>query len=186
MTPERDDDQLAFRPMAHEDLPHLRAWLEAPHVAEWWGSATETIDHVEAGFSERLDGDLQGAHWIVEADGRPVGFLQWHRLGDEPDWYPDVTIPAGVVGIDMAIGDPSLIGCGLGRRVLLEFTHHVVRARAPDSTEVWIDPNSRNERAMRAFRAAGFADTGIDLPDPRRPGEARRLMKLVWAGPTFR
>ncbi len=88
--------------------------------------------------------------------------------------------------MDLAIGDPKLINQGLGRRVVLEFAHHVLRPAVPESPEVWIDPNPRNLRAMRAYQAAGFVDTGVDLPDLENPGEVRRLMRMAWAGPTFR
>jgi RimJ/RimL family protein N-acetyltransferase len=27
----------AFRPMSEQDLPRVRRWLSAPHVAQWWG-----------------------------------------------------------------------------------------------------------------------------------------------------
>ena len=87
---------------------------------------------------------------------------------------------------DLALGDPDSVGRGVGRRALLEFVHHVVRPAVPDATEVWIDPDPRNERAVRSYRAVGFVDTGIDLPDPERPGATRRLMKLTFPGPAFR
>jgi RimJ/RimL family protein N-acetyltransferase len=69
---------------------------------------------------------------------------------------------------------------------VLEFVHHVLRTTMPECPEVWIDPDPRNVRAVRAYEAAGFIDTGIDLPDLEHPDQVRRLMKMSWAGPTFR
>lgn len=180
------DEQLSFRPMGRDDLPHLFAWIAEPHVAEWWDDAGETIEAVEARYAERVDGAHHVVPWIMEVEGAPVGFVQWYRVEDEAEWYPGVEIPPGTVAVDIAIGDPDHVGRGLGRRLLLEFVHHVLRPSAPDSTEVWIDPSPRNERAIRCYRAAGFVDTGLDLPDPDHPGEVRRLMRMAWAGPTFR
>jgi RimJ/RimL family protein N-acetyltransferase len=182
----RDEELLAFRPMARDDLPRLRRWLAEPHVAEWWDTGAGTIEAVEANDGDRVGRTHPVQPWIVELGGRPVGFVQWYRVEDEAAWYPGVEIPAGTVALDLAIGDPDLVGKGLGRRVVLEFVHHVLRPLAPESTEVWIDPNPRNERAVRAYRAVGFADTGIDLPDPDDATQVRRLMRLRWAGPTFR
>ena len=172
--------------MLREDLPQLQAWLAEPHVAEWWDDASETIEGVEAKYAERTDGDHHVVPWIMEVEGKPVGFVQWYRVEDEAEWYPGVDIPPGTVALDMAIGDPAYLDQGHGRRLLLEFAHHVLRAAAPDSLEVWIDPDPRNERAVRSYRAAGFVDTGIDLPDPDHPGRVRRLMRMTWAGPAFR
>lgn len=186
MTPDRSDDQLSFRPMGREDLPLLQAWLAQPHVAEWWEDAPETIEAVEAKYTERIEGADHVAPWVMEIEAKPIGFVQWYRVEDEAEWFPGVEIPPGTVAIDLAIGDPDYIGRGHGRRLVLEFVHHVVRPAVPESPEVWIDPNPRNERAMRAYQAAGFVDTGIDLPDLDDPGEVRRLMRLTWAGPTFR
>ena len=180
------DDQLSFRPMGRDDLPRLFGWIAEAHVAEWWLDGNETIEAVEARYSERVDGAHHVTPWIMEIEGVPVGFVQWYRVADEAEWFPGLTIPTGTVAVDIAIGDPEYVGKGHGRRLLLEFVHHVLRAAAPDSPEVWIDPNPRNERAVRAFRAAGFADTGLDLPDPQHPGEVRRLMRMTWPGPTFR
>jgi aminoglycoside 6'-N-acetyltransferase len=186
MAPPADDDLLAFRPMARADLPQLRRWLAEPHVAEWWDSGEETVEGVEAAAGERVGRAHPVRPWIVEVGGQAVGFLQWYRVEDELDWFPGVEIPPGTVAMDLAIGDPQRIGRGLGRRIVLEFVHHVLRAAAPDSPEVWIDPNPRNERAVRCYRAVGFTDTGVDLPDLDDPTEVRRLMRLAWAGPTFR
>ena len=122
----------------------------------------------------------------MEIEGHAVGFAQWYRVEDEAEWYPGLAIPPGTVALDVAIGDPDYVDQGHGRRLVLEFVHHVLRAAAPDCPEVWIDPNPRNERAVRAYKAAGFTDTGIDLPDLDHPGQDRRLMKMSWAGPTFR
>ena len=186
MTPARDEDLLAFRPMVREDLPLLREWLSRPHVAEWWDTGAETVAAVEARDGGRIGRTHPVQPWIFEVGGTAVGFIQWYRVEDEAAWYPGIEIPPHTVAMDLAIGDPQLIGKGLGRRVVLEFAHHVLRSLVPDSTEVWIDPNPRNERAVRAYRAAGFVDTGIDLPDLDDPLQVRRLLRMTWAGPTFR
>lgn len=191
MTHRTHEPQLSFRPMGRNDLPLLQRWLAQPHVSEWWDDAAETIEAVEARDGERIDGErIDGEHhvvpWIMELDSEPVGFIQWYRVADEAEWFPDLEIPPGTIAVDLAIGEPDHVGVGHGRRLLLEFVHHVVRTANPDCPEVWIDPNPRNQRAVRAYRAAGFVDTGIDLPDPDAPGEVRRLMRLRWAGPPFR
>jgi RimJ/RimL family protein N-acetyltransferase len=179
------DDEVSFRSMTLEDLPLLHTWLAAPHVAAWWGEP-EPYDAMEAKYRPRIAGTDPVAMWVMEIGGQPVGFLQWYRVADAAEWFPGVEIPPGTLGVDLAIGDVERVGSGHGRRLLLEFCHHVLRSLEPDCPEVWIDPNPRNERARRAFAAAGFRDTGVDLPDPDHPGELRRLMRMAWPGPPLR
>lgn len=181
-----DDDLISFRPMGRDDLPQLGAWLEQPHVAEWWGDppdASETVAAVEAKYLPRIQGEHHVSPWIMEVDGRAVGFIQWYLVRDDPDWWPGVDVPADTAAVDLAIGDGDLLGKGHGRRLLVEFIHHVLRHDAPEVRQVWIDPNPRNERACRSYLAAGFRDTGIVLPDPDQPGERRRLMRLLLSEP---
>lgn len=186
MSLDRPDSTLAFRPMVRNDLPLLQEWLEQPHVARWWDDAEETFEVARERHGPGAITLGPVNPWIFEVDGRPVGFVQWYFVEVHDEWFPGLEIRPRTVGLDLAIGDPTEVGRGLGRRVLLEFIHHVLRAAVPDTPEVWVDPDPANERAMRAYRAAGFVDSGIDLPDPTRPGAVRRLMRLSWAGPTFR
>lgn len=189
MTAAASDELLSFRPMTRDDLGQLQTWLEQPHVAEWWGDppdASETIAAVEAKYLPRIEGDHHVSPWIMEVDGQPVGFIQWYRVIDDPEYFPGLAVPPETTAIDLAIGDPDLLGQGYGRRLLLEFVHHVLRREAPDTRQVWIDPDVRNDRARRAYRGAGFHDTGIDLPDPEQPGQQRRLLRMVLADPIAR
>jgi aminoglycoside 6'-N-acetyltransferase len=186
MTPTPAEAQLSFRPMALDDLPLFQRWMAEPHVARWWNGGAETAEAVEAKYLERVSGDHHVTPWIAEADGTPFGFVQWYRVADEAEWFPDMEIPEATPAIDLAIGEPEFLGRGLGKRMVLEFLHHVLRPAAPDCTEVWIDPDPTNERAVRTYAAAGFHDTGVDLPNPDNPTAVRRLMRMTWAGPTFR
>lgn len=185
MSASKTEGQLSFRPMRPADLAQLDAWLAEPHVAEWWPDADDTVAAVAS--PDRLATDGQPLEvWVMEVDGEQVGFVQWYPVVADDQWWPGLAVPANTVGIDITIGDPERVGKGLGRRLLLEFIHHVVRPSAPEATEVWIDPDVRNERARRSYAAVGFADTGIVLPDPEQPGAQRRFMKLTFPGPAFR
>lgn len=173
------DPDLRFRPMAVADLPLLRHWLAQPHVAEWWDDAEEVVDAVEHPDDPQLPGPPVHP-WIMEVDGHDVGFLQWYRV-EADEYYPDLDIPLDTVGIDLSIGEAEQLGRGIGRRVLPAFIAEVVLAAVPVCREVWIDPDTTNERARRAYAAAGFVDSGIDLPDPDSddPARRRRLMRMA-------
>jgi len=115
---------------------------------------------------------------IAELDMRPVGWLQWYRLGDEPAYAPGLDLDPAAVGIDMSIGEPDLVGHGLGRRLLRSLIDQVVPSAAGSPPEIFIDPDPANHRAIRCYRAVGFVPTGHVLADPEHPGGQRLLMRL--------
>jgi len=160
--------------MTVADLDDLHRWLAEPHVAEWWDEADEIFDAVLHPGDPQIPGPPVSP-WVFDVDGRPAGFIQWYRV--ERDEYFPLDIPVETVGIDLSIGELDLVGIGIGRRVLPAFIAEVVLPAVPACTEIWIDPDLTNQRARRAYAAAGFVDTGTDLPDPDHPEGGRRLMR---------
>ena len=57
--------------------------------------------------------------------------------------------------MDLFLGEPDLVGRGLGALVLRRFAEDVVFART-DAVAVVSDPPSTNRRSVRAFEKAGF------------------------------
>ncbi len=62
-------------------------------------------------------------------------------------------LPSDTVGVDLSIGDPQRLGQGIGTAVLKAF---VQRLRGEGHTNIIIDPDPENQRAVRAYRSAGF------------------------------
>ncbi|CAN5668265.1 GNAT family N-acetyltransferase [soil metagenome] len=171
---------VGWRPYRREDARLLHAWLEEPHVAQWW----DGLERTEASTADEFDPDApdnRHLHQVIieltDADGTatPVGWLQWYLLDDEPTWGPGLVPPPHTVALDLLIGDANRIGRGIGPAVIRRIGAEVAR-QVPGCTELWIDPNPRNERAVRAYAGVGFRDTGVDLVDPEDAAEVRRLM----------
>jgi len=89
-------------------------------------------------------------------------------------------------GSDRALGDigividPALVGRGLGRRILRAFTRYLKETESFERLS--LDVAAYNERAIRAYHAAGFAvtheswgppDAGIDLDGLAARDDAR-------------
>ena len=70
----------------------------------------------------------------------------------------------GDIGISL---DPALIGRGLGTRILRAFAGHLHATER--FTRLTLDVAAYNERAIRAYRAAGFVTTG-ERWGPAEPG----------------
>ncbi len=81
------------------------------------------------------------------------------------DGYAVKTGAPDAVGIDYLIGDPRLVGNGLGTRLIWEFCRDVVLDQYDDVTRILASPDHRNQPSLRALAKAGFIDgIWIDVP----------------------
>jgi aminoglycoside 6'-N-acetyltransferase len=141
----------SFRPATHADLPMLRRWLETPEVARWWRGP----DAQEALLREDLDNDLM-AMLIVSADDRPFAYAQHYDVHSWPQPHFD-GFPPATRAIDIFLGEPNMLGQGHGSAFLRILAAQLLQAGAP---AIAIDPDLSNERARRAYAAAGFVERG--------------------------
>jgi aminoglycoside 6'-N-acetyltransferase len=122
------------RPATEVDAELLARWHGDPEVARYWDGKIYTVEQVRARLA-RPDVDA----YIVEADGAPIGYLQAWR-------------EEGACGLDMFL-IPSARGRGygpdaaraLGERLVDQGWHGLI-----------VDPYLSNERAIAAWRRAGF------------------------------
>ena len=136
-----------FRAVTGNDLPMIGAWIAAPHAAAWWGDPEREIaeirEHIDSVSVEPL---------IVELDGKPIAYLQAYDPHLEDD-HPYQDQPFGTIGLDLTIGEPTLVGVGHGSALLRQF---VAQLFAEGTPRVIIDPDPTNARAIRAYEKAGF------------------------------
>ena len=92
-------------------LPMLRVWLVRPHVARWWGDADEALAFV------REHPPVRQA--LIAVDGRPVGYLCWQDPDPKELAAAGLAgLPAGIVDVDILVGEPDFVGRGIGPRAL--------------------------------------------------------------------
>ena len=139
----------AFRPVVAADLPMLGAWLDRPHVAEWWDDVGDKLAEIREAMADPSTQPL-----IVELDGRPIGYLQCYDPHRE-EGHPYRDQPKGTLGIDQFIGEPELVGIGHGSRLIAAFAEGLFRQGVP---RIIIDPDPANGRAIRAYEKAGFRE----------------------------
>jgi aminoglycoside 6'-N-acetyltransferase len=127
------------------DVSLLVGWHADPEVSRYWDGKIYTA----ATMREKL-GRPDFEPYIVEEDGKPVGYIQaW--------WEPD----GDAAGMDMFLA-PSARGRGLGPDAAAALARHMLErgwARVTTDPYVW------NERAVRAWRRAGFEDVEEREPD---------------------
>jgi RimJ/RimL family protein N-acetyltransferase len=154
---------LAFRLLRRDDLPSMLRWQSMPHVEAWWHQRLD-LDGLEAMYGPRIDGTEPTRVFVIEYCGRAIGWIQWYRWADYPEHGARLGAEPGSAGIDLAIGEPDLIGLGLGPLAIVAFLERVVFADRSISACV-SDPETRNPRSLRAFEKAGFVrERSVRLP----------------------
>jgi aminoglycoside 6'-N-acetyltransferase len=168
------DNRLAIRAMTRGDLDDVVAWRTSPEVLRWWSPG----EHGDPGqiatkYAERIDGMSPTRMWVVEVNGRSVGFVQDYRIGDYPD-YAVLGPDPGAIGIDYAIGSDAWRGRGLGQRMLWAWMLRA-RARFPEATTYFAAPDHRNVPSLRVLAKAGFTP-GLWFDQPREGGETETVV----------
>ncbi len=125
----------------------LHTWLNRPHVARWWGDPKVALEHAVRCRPE--------VHAVIIADGTPIGYLCWQvPTAAELEGAGLADLPERLVDIDILIGEPDLLGLGIGpqalRLLLDQFSKESSYSHAGLGTSV------SNVRAIRAFEKAGF------------------------------
>lgn len=127
------------RPATDDDIDLLVGWYADPETSRYWDGETFTHEEMHARLRrERVDA------WIVEAEGRPVGYLQsWWELGDPRR--------GGLDGF--------LVPDARGRGLMPDAARSLATSLLAEGwREITVDPYAWNERALRGWAKAGFVE----------------------------
>jgi RimJ/RimL family protein N-acetyltransferase len=154
---------LTFEPLTGRDLPMVHAWLQRPHVAEWWREPT-TLAELERDYVPGTTTGSSTRAYIAILDGEPVGFIQSYvAMGSGEGWWEQETDP-GTRGIDQFLANAEQLGRGIGSAMVRLFVERLFED--PAVTKVQADPSPENQRAIRCYRRAGFVVHGeVATPD---------------------
>ncbi len=149
---------VALRPMERGDLALVERWLSTPHVAQWY-LAGSSLEHELEDITRSVAGD-QPVEMLVALDGdRPIGWCQWYRCEDDPEWAAEIGAEPGDVGVDYAIGEPASVGRGVGTELVAALVR-LVRAEQPRCGIV-ADPEAHNLASRRVLEKNDFALVGV-------------------------
>jgi aminoglycoside 6'-N-acetyltransferase len=174
---------LVVRTMRDDDADYalIAAWRAQPHVREWWDpdDPAPDLEAVRARYGPRVRGEEPTTSCVIELDGVPIGYLQFYRWIAWPREAEALEVDADehTFGIDIFIGEPHLIGRGIGTRAVSITCEHLERDRG--ATTVALTTESTNVRAQRAYEKSGFQKIREVLDTDTRDGERIRCWLMV-------
>jgi aminoglycoside 6'-N-acetyltransferase len=151
---------ITFRPLRRDDFAQLSEWLAEPHVERWWREDSSP-DAVEAAYGPVVDRDDPTEVFVVRREDVLIGIIQRYLNGQDPDWLAALAptgSPPDSAGIDYLIGDPALVGQGIGTAMIGRFVADTW-SRYPDIRAVVVTVNVANRASWRALEKVGFERT---------------------------
>lgn len=158
--------RFSFKPAVASQRTLLRGWLAQDYIHEWiHGQGLQnTLASMEKFFECRPQSkaltrtsDLT-QHWIGYDDNKPFVYLLVTNVFKTPeDGYAKYSEIEGLaITLDIFICDPEYLGKGLASTVVSEF----LRSKFADVSEVFIDPEVSNKRAVHVYQKIGFCIMG--------------------------
>lgn len=134
-------------------------WLRKPHVAEWFYE--QGLENTFKGLDEFLCGSSLCQYWLAYDKNHPFAFLITSSVCKPSDALSHWCSGEGdAITLDMLIGDTNYLGKGLSQLLIREF----LVSQFSEVTEVLIDPEATNLRAVHVYQKAGFSILGEFIP----------------------
>ena len=144
---------IEFKKLEESDLLTLHKWLNTTHVIESYAHKPSTLEEVKSKYNTRITGEDPTKSFVVIHDKKPIGYIQKYLVSDDPELKRHLNGQS--VGIDLFIGEPSLVHKGLGPSIMRAFLKkHVFYENNVESCIV--DPLTANVPAIRAYEKTGF------------------------------
>lgn len=167
---------VTLRPLRRDDFGTLGEWLREPLVHEWWHEDAGA-EALERRYGNAIDGTEPTELRIGEITGRPVGFVQWYRFADEPEYTaelaPFVAIPDDTWSIDYLVGSRKDRGRGVGAALIAA----ALAAMGP--VPVVVPVHADNTASVGALLRNGFQVVAGARLEPDNPAHTREHLVLA-------
>ena len=152
---------IIFRSLTAQDLPMVHAWIQRPHVRQWWQPAS--LAELEREYLPCTMSQSSTRAYIALLDGKPIGFIQsYHVLGSGEGWWEQETDP-GARGIDQFLADAHQLGRGIGTQMVSAFVERLFHD--PAVSKVQTDPRP-GTNALSAATGAPVLPSTVRSPRP--------------------
>ena len=141
---------IVLREMTIDDLALFKKWLYLPHVATWYHEPLDWIEEVE----KQNDEYCWLHHFIVEDNGKPIGFCQYYACQDSGESWGGYTKLGGTYSVDYLIGNENYLKKGFGRQILQALIDKV--KSHSDAKRIVVEPEPENMASCGLLVACGF------------------------------
>lgn len=143
---------ISFKPLSSDDFPKLLQWLNAPHVQKWWDKFVWTMEMVKDKYTGYIESEDINCY-IINLEEKPIGLIQIYKVDKFPPAKHKAILPKNIWGVDMFIGEESLLGKGIGSAALKLFIE-----KYADFEYLLIDPHKDNLPAIKTYQKCGFEE----------------------------
>ncbi|SRR5579883_1444052 len=139
---------IEFKVLNKEDCQLLHAWLQEPHVREFWDNGLRTIEQTASYYYRENDVN----RFIFSINGEPAGYIQSYNVNLHSEYKQFSKENAKTFGVDFFIGNKQLLGRGFAKDIMQKF----IELYCYDAVRVIVDPDPKNLKAIRVYQTCGF------------------------------
>lgn len=155
----KSDFRFTFKPVTLSECEWLIDSLKQDYICEWLhGQGLKNLLFGLDKFINAPDDEKITAHWLGYDREVPFVYLLTSNVSkDEPNEYAKYSeLKGSAITLDIFILNPDYLGKGLAPLIIKEFLLN----QFPRVTEVFIDPEQSNKRAVHVYQKTGFRIVG--------------------------
>lgn len=169
---------ITFKPLNFSDIPLMHRWFNLPHIQLFYSIRAWTEDEILIKLKPYIIGEKPVTALIVLFDDKPIGYLQYYKVKDYP--WPNQTLPDDIIenaaGMDLFIGEPEMIGHGLGQAIISQCLQTIIW---PKFKYCIVDPDIQNHDAIKCYQKLKFKTyQAIETTDAMNKAVRLQLMLL--------
>lgn len=144
-------NSLCFEIAKKDDRKLIHEWLKKPQVSEWLHGVG--LDNTIQGLDKSFEGGGNCQYWIGYDGQAPFAFLITSAVGLEDQPYSKYCKEeTKAITLDVFICDERYLGKGIGSEMIKK----LLKVHFSDITDVFVDPQATNLRAIKAYKKVGF------------------------------
>lgn len=152
-----DTQKIAFKKAGKSDQKLIQAWLDKPHIKEYWDNAQEIMARFESSLKK---GEDHRNFWICFYHQEPFGLMitldvtvpNPHAKEILDHLTPWIEPEGKTLIFDFVIAEEVFLGKGLASEVLKKF----IEVLDVSDKALLADPEVKNEKGIHILEKAGF------------------------------
>ncbi|TVX94721.1 GNAT family N-acetyltransferase [Paenibacillus agilis] len=149
------ENELSIRELDHSDVDLLVKWLSDPAVLMYYEGRDRP--HNKEMVIESFFGDQESEEkrCIIQYESKDIGYIQFYPIGEEEiQRYGYESYQGRIYGMDQFIGETDYWNRGIGTQLIRATVAYLIEHKG--ATKIVMDPQARNERALKVYEKAGF------------------------------